>query len=420
MNARGWKLRFFTVWAGQAFSLVGSALVQFALIWWLTETTGSAKTLALATTASLLPTIVLGPIAGTLVDRWSRKWVLVVSDGLIAALTALLGALFWLDIAQVWHVYAILLLRSAADCFQNPAMVSSTSLMVPQDQLARVTGMNSTLQGVMRFVAPPLGALLLALVNVRGILPLDVATAAVAIFPLFVIHIPQPAAEAAAGAGLRSVAQGFVEGLRYVWDWHGLRFLVATAALWAIVAQPIIAFLPLLVTDHFGGGALELGWLQSAMGIGMIVGGLLLSAWGGFQRRMATSLAGTFGVVLSFLVTSVAPANALWVGIASYALLGVAVAVHSSGLRAAQQAVVAPEMQGRFFAINQSLFSAMGPLALSVAAPLADVFGVRPFWFVATGGALVIALVRRLTPAIYAIEGRLDRKSTAEASIAVP
>jgi DHA3 family macrolide efflux protein-like MFS transporter len=412
MDSPRWKVRFFTIWTGQAFSLVGSALVQFALIWWLTETTGSAKTLALATTASLLPTILLGPVAGTLVDRWSRKWVLVVSDGLIALSTALLGALFWLDVAQEWHVYAILFLRSLADCFQSPAMVSTTALLVPKDQLARVAGMNSTLQGVMRFVAPPLGALLLALVDVRGILPLDLATAAVAILPLLFVHIPQPAAARATGCGLRSVAQGFAEGVRYVWSWRGLRSMVATAALWAVVVQPVLAFLPLLVTEHFAGGARELGWLQAAMGIGMIVGGVLLGVWGGFQRRMATSLTGTFGVVLSFFVTSLAPANAVWVGIVGYALLGVSAAVHTSGLKAAQQTVVAPEMQGRFFTINQSLFSAMGPLALAFASPLADTFGVRPFWFAATAGALAIALIRRLTPAIYAIEECLDHERT--------
>jgi len=408
MNTPRWKAAFFTIWTGQAFSLVGSALVQFALIWWLTETTGSAKTLALATAASLIPTILLGPFAGTLVDRWPRKWVLIVSDGIIALLTALLGALFWLDVAQIWHVYAILFLRSLADRFQTPAMTSTTALMVPQDQLTRVAGMNATLQGIIRFAAPPLGALLLAVVDVRGILPLDVITAAFAILPLFFVRVPQPTSKVAGGTGLRSVAQSFVEGLRYAWDRRGLRFLVATAALWALIWQPVLAFLPLLVTDHFGGGALELGWLQSASGIGMIAGGVLLGVWGGFDRRMATSLTGTSVGVLAVFITSLAPPNALWVGITGYTILGVALAMHTSGIRAAQQTVVAPEMQGRFFTLNESIFSAMGPLALIAAAPLADRFGVRPFWFACAAGGLVIVLIRRFVSAIYYIEDRPD------------
>ena len=409
-----WKARFFTIWTGQAFSLVGSALVQFALIWWLTETTGSARTLALATSASLIPTILLGPFAGTLVDRWPRKWTLIVSDGIIALLTALLGALFWLDVAQAWHVYAILFFRSLADCFQTPAMTSTTALMVPQDQLTRVAGMNATLQGAIRFAAPPLGALLLAVVNVRGILPLDVVTAGFAILPLFFTRIPQPPARAPADAGLRSVVQGFAEGVRYVWNRPGLRFLSATAALWSLTLQPIISFLPLLVREHFGGGALQLGWMQSAFGIGMIAGGVLLSVWGGFDRCMTTSVTGTFVCSLGLLVVSFAPANALWVGIVGYAICGVSMAMHVSGLRATQQAVVAPEMQGRYFTINQSVFSATGPLALILTGPLADVFGVRPLWFAATAGVLLIALLRRFVPGIYYLEDHPDAGRSAD------
>jgi DHA3 family macrolide efflux protein-like MFS transporter len=129
MSSPGWKVRFFTIWTGQALSLVGSALVQFALIWWLTETSGSAKTLTTATAASFLPTIFLGPLVGTLVDRWSRKWVLIVSDGIIALATALLAILFGLGVARLWHVFVILFVRSLGDCFQGPAMISTTPSM---------------------------------------------------------------------------------------------------------------------------------------------------------------------------------------------------------------------------------------------------------------------------------------------------
>ena len=415
-DSRRWQIPFFTIWTGQALSLVGSALVGFALIWWLTETTGSARTLALATTASLIPTILLGPFAGALVDRWPRKWVLIVSDGLIALLTALLGALFWLDVAQIWHVYAILFLRSLADRFQTPVMILTTALMVPQDQLVRVAGTNATLEGAIRFVAPPLGALLLAVVDVEGILPLDVVTAVLAILPLFFVRVPQPTVKTTTGSELRSIVQGFVEGLRYVWTRRGLRLEVATMALRAFFFQPVIAFWPLLVADHLGGGALELGWMQSVFGIGLIAGGVLLSVWGGFRRRMTTSFVGNLGVVLAAFIVSIAPANALWVAIVGSAIWGVALSC--SGTRAALQIVVAPEMQGRFWTIRHSLLTAVGPLVLAVAGPLADRFGVRPFWFACAAGGLVIALIRRFVPAIYYMEDHPDRAGVAEASAA--
>ena len=154
-----WQKRFYTIWIGQAFSMVGSALVRFALIWWLTEETKSPVVLTTATIASTLPMIGLSPFIGPLVDRWNRRWVMVVSDALIAFLTAGLAILYALGIAEVWHVYVILFLRSFGDAFQSPAMQASTSLMVPKNQLARVGGMNDTLMGVVNIVSPPLGAL---------------------------------------------------------------------------------------------------------------------------------------------------------------------------------------------------------------------------------------------------------------------
>src|SRR5512144_2976309 len=108
-----WAPRFFTIWIGQAFSLFGSALVQFALVWWLTQKTGSATVLALSTLAALLPQIVIGPLAGTLVDRWSRRVVMIAADGGIALTTLALIYLFWSGQIQVWHIYVAMFVRSA-------------------------------------------------------------------------------------------------------------------------------------------------------------------------------------------------------------------------------------------------------------------------------------------------------------------
>ena len=414
MTTSGWKVRFFTIWTGQALSLVGSTLVQFALIWWLTETSGSAKTLAAAATVSFLPTIFLSPFAGALVDRWPRKWVLILSDGSTALFTALLSVLFWLDIAQPWHVFVILFLRSLGDCFQRPAMNSTTPLMVPRDQLTRVAGMNATLEGLIKFVAPPLGALLLALLDVRGILPLDVVTAVVAIVPLLVFSVPQPAGKGVTGAGLRSVLQGLGEGLRYIWNRPGLRLLVATFGLFPLGTQPVAAFLPLLVTQHFGGGALELGWLQSAMGIGTIAGGVLLGVWGGYKRHMTTNVTGTFGMVLGCLLVAVAPSNRLWLALVGFAIIGLALSVRAAGRQAAEQTVVPPEMQGRFRGVNRSVNKAMGPVALALTAPLVDLWGVRALWYFVAAIILATALIRRFVPAIYYIEDQPDVRRSAD------
>jgi len=135
-----WKPRFFSIWTGQAVSRVGTSLVQFALVWWLTETTGSATVLTTATLVSTIPMIALGPFAGVLVDRWSRRWVMIVSDALIALFTAALAYLFWRGIAEVWHVYVVLFLRTCGGVFQFPAMRAATSLIAPSTSLRASEG----------------------------------------------------------------------------------------------------------------------------------------------------------------------------------------------------------------------------------------------------------------------------------------
>jgi DHA3 family macrolide efflux protein-like MFS transporter len=155
-SSRGWAPPFFTIWTGQAFSLLGSQLVQFALIWWLTKTTGSATVLATASLVGLLPQVILGPVIGTLVDRWNRRLTLILADSTIALATLGLALLFWSGKVEIWHVYLLMFIRSTAGGFHWPAMQASTSLMVPKEHLARIQGLNQILQGGMNIASAPL------------------------------------------------------------------------------------------------------------------------------------------------------------------------------------------------------------------------------------------------------------------------
>ena len=284
-----WRLRFFVIWSGQALSLSGSAIVQFALIWWLTKRTGSAMSLAAASLVGLLPVVVIGPFTGALMDRVSRRWAMVVADALVASFTALLVPLFWFDLVEPWHVYLVLLFRAVASAIQGPAMTASTSLMVPNQHLARVAGINQAFQGVLRLVPPPLGAFLIIVLPMGAVLAVDVATALVAIVPLLFIAIPQPVAtDTSSSSGPSILFRDMMQGLLYLWGRRELFLLITTASLVDFFTIPALSFLPLLVSDHFGKGPLELGWLFSIQGGGMIAGGLVLSAWGGFRRRLLT------------------------------------------------------------------------------------------------------------------------------------
>ncbi len=402
-----WQGRFFTIWGGQAVSLVGSQLLGFALTWWLTQLTGSATVLAAAMMAMVLPQVLLGPLAGAYVDRWNRRLVMIVSDG-VTALTALwLAYLFWRGSIAVWHVYAVTLIRSISGGFQWPAMQSSTALMVPDRHLTRVSGMNQTMQGALSVIGPPLGALLLRLLPFQGIMLMDVGTAILAVVPLCFVRIPQPrrAEWAPTGRGAPSarpsVWSDLRDGLRYVWGWPGLMGIIGMAMILNFVMNPAFTLMPLLVTDHFRGDALALGALESGWGIGLVLGGLVLTAWGGFKRKVYTSLGALVVEGLTLAVVGLAPAGALWLAVAALFVSGVMNALVNGPFIALLQALVEPERHGRVFTLVSSLCSAAWPLSLVVAGPLADAFGVR-LWFVVGGilSSLVAAVAFFVRPIV--------------------
>lgn len=279
---------------------------------------------------AMLPGVILGPFVGALVDRWDRRRVMIVADSTIALFSAGLAVLLWMNALQIWHVYVIMFVRALGGTFHFSAMQASTSLMVPKSQLARVGGMNQTLRGALDIITPPLGALLMELLPLYVIMGIDVVTAAFAIVPLFFVAVPQPprrgAEDQPALAGrqspvatlFRDVKEGFV----YIRHWQGLLIILLMATVLNMLANPGFSLLPILVKNHFGGDALQLGWLSSSWGIGLIAGGLTLSVWGGFRRKIYTSLMGLFGMGLGTLLVGVASPAGFWLAWGGMLLAG--------------------------------------------------------------------------------------------------
>lgn len=411
---------FFIVWSGQAISLLGSQLVQFALIWWLTQETGSATILAMAALAGMLPQVLLGPFAGVLVDRWNRRLTMLMADSLVALASLVLALLFWWGVVQPWHVFVILFVRSLGSAFHYPAMAASTSLMVPEAMLTRIQGLNQMLEGGLMILAAPLGALLLGFMPIQGVLAIDVATALFAIVPLFFIPIPQPrerfqSETADVNAPPSSYGQELKVGLQFVWGWKGLLAIMVLSTLINLFLNPAFALLPLLITDHFGGEVWQLGLIESLFGVGVIVGGLLLGAWGGFKRRIVTTLVSLFGMGLCVLVIGLVPANAYSTAVVAMTFLGAMMSMTNGPVRAIFQVVVPPDMQGRVFTLLGSAAGAMSPLGLIIAGPVADALGVRS-WYIA-GGSLTIlmSVISFMIPAVLHIEdGRLANQPVLE------
>lgn len=399
-----WAIPFFTIWTGQAFSLIGSRVAQFALVWWLTRLTGSATVLATATMVALIPEIFLGPIAGAYVDRWSRRVVMIVADGVIALASLWLVYLFWTGAMQVWHVYVIMVLRAVGGSFHWPAMQASTSLMVPKQHLSRVAGLNQTMNGVLNIVGPPLGALLLEILPLHGVMLVDVSTAMLAIVPLFFVHIPQPVHADEGAAQKTTVWADMRDGLRYIWGWPGLVALIGAAMIFKIALTPAFSLLPLLVSEHFKGGAAQLSLLESVSGVGILVGGLVLSVWGGFRRKIHTTLMGMMVLSLGFVALGLAPGDEFWMVLASVFVIGLMIPLIDGPIMAILQGAVAPELQGRVFTLMGSLVWLTSPFSLAVAGPVSDWFGLQVWYMVAGVLCGAMGLVGFFVPAIVNIE----------------
>ena len=404
-----WKARFFTIWGGQALSIVGSQLVQFALIWHLTVATGSSTVLATASLVGMLPGVILGPIVGTMVDRWNRRWIMVAADSIVALATIALAILFALDAVAIWHIYLVMFIRSLAGCFHSNAMSASTSLMVPVEHLTRIQGVNQMLNGGLNVVSAPLGALLLGVLPIQGILAIDVVTALFAILPLCLMQIPQPERRephAAQGETQATVWQDFRAGFRCLLGWPGLLIVGLMTVGINFTIIPAFSLLPLLVKDYFGGNAIHLAWVESAMGVGMIAGGALLGIWGGFERKILTSMLGLMGMGAGALILALAPAAAMPLAVGGALLVGFMSPLTMGPFFAVIQSTVEPDMQARILSLLSSVGGAMAPIGLLVAGPVADKIGIQA-WFLLGGSLCVLLAVTGLfIPAVMNIEDK--------------
>lgn len=408
---KNWKTPFFTVWIGQAFSLLGSQLVQFALVWYLTQKTGSGVVLTTATLVAILPQVFLAPIAGSIVDRGNRRRIMILADSSVAALTLFLALLFALGVVQIWHIYVLMFLRSLGAAFQQPALTASTSLMVPKKNLGRVQGMNQVLQNGLTVFSAPLGALLLVWLPMQAILALDIVTAAIAVGTLFFIRIPQPPkVEQAEGVAKPNVWQDMRAGFRYVAGWPGLLIVLFMATLINFLLNPASALSPLLIIKHFGGGAQELGWFDAAFGLGAIGGGVLLGIWGGFKKQIVTAMGGLVGLGIGIGAVGIIPSDGFPLLILAALFAGLMIPIVNGSLGALMQATVDPAMQGRVFTLVGALATAMSPLGLIIAGPLADTLGVQTWYFAGGLACIAMGTLAFFLPAVMTLEtGRPEK-----------
>ena len=374
---------FLTIWAGQAVSLLGSSLTSFALGVWVYQRTGSVTRFALIAFFASLPGLLLSPVAGALVDRWDRRRMLILSDSLAAATSAVLLLLLWdesRDLLEVWHIYVLTAVASVANALQWPAFTAATTLLVPKRQYGRASGLSQMGLALSQILAPLLGALMLQWVRMRGILIVDLATFGVAVLALLAVRFREPDRAPETGAP-RSLLKESAVGWTYLRERPGLLALLLLFAgtnfnvgmLQALISPLILSF----------ASSTALGTVLSIAGVGMLAGTLVMGAWGGPRRRVHGIFAGLLVQGLVLLAGGLQPSVPL-VAAAAFVLLFTVPFVGGCS-QAIWQAKVPPGLQGRVFAVRRMVALSSMPAAYFLAGPLAD----RVFEpMLAPGGAL--------------------------------
>jgi DHA3 family macrolide efflux protein-like MFS transporter len=362
------KMRtFLVVWAGQLVSVSGTSLTGFGLQVWVFLETGSVTRLALVSLAYALPAVLLSPLAGVVVDRVDRRLAMLAADVVAGISTLLIALLFFTHSLQLWHIYLLSGFGALGNTFQSPAWMAAITLLVPKERLGRANGMVMTSDALSVVVAPVLAGALLATVGLGAVLLTDLATFAVAVFTLALVRFPRP--ERSAATRDRSVVREVVEGWRYLRERGGLLWLLFIyAGVNFALSFTNVLLIPLIVSFATEAAA---GAVISAAGAAMLVGSLLVSAWGGpKRRRIAWIMGGIAAGGLAVMVSGWRPSLAVIAG--GYMVLALLEPVINTASQVIWQLKVPPGLQGRVFSLRRMLAQAAAPLAIVLAGPLAD------------------------------------------------
>lgn len=377
-----WQCRYWAIFLGQALSLIGSAMTQFVLLWWITATTQSASALATAGMAALVPQALLGPLGGTFADRYSRRVLMIATDLICALCMVVLITLFATKNIQLWHIYTLMFVRSSMQAFQAPAASASTAMLVPEEFLPRAAGLNQTLGGIMSIAAAPLGALAMSLMPLSAALSIDVVTAVLGIAPLLVYAVPQ---HHTSKEDRQSVWTEFREGFDVVWNNRGLRHLYGLLAVTVMVIMPTFTLSPLFVKQYFNGGAPQVALMEGLAGAGMIAGGLLVAVVNP-KRRILTTLWAFALCCATLAFTGLSPANAFWMATIWWMVSGLTFSYGNAPMIAVLQSVIPNQLQGRAFSLLSTVMGLAAPVGLLLSGPLSEAIGVK--WVFVLSGVL--------------------------------
>ena len=361
---------FIIIWLGQAVSIIGSSMTAFALTLWVWELTGEATALSLFGFFRQVPQVLITPIAGVIVDRWNRKYLMMLGDTVSGLLITTVLLLYLTHSLQLWHLYLAVAIDGSFEQIQELAYFASVSMVVPKQQYSRVSSIGFLAKSTSVIIAPALAGVLYVVIGLVGILIIDITTCVIAVSALMLVHIPKPTAVQAGTQSHGNWKQELYFGWHYITARPGLlSILVLVSLFWFTHYLGNSLFSPLILARS-GNDAKVLGVVTSAAGLGGITGALLVSTWGGFKRRIHGVLLGMVGAGLSQTVFGLGIMPLIWIPAKFCSSLNLPI------LDSADDTIwlrkIRPNLQGRVLSTRAILERGASTVAYLIAGPLAD------------------------------------------------
>lgn len=361
---------FTIVWLGQIISVLASAMSQFGLTIWMYEKTESATALGLMQVFFITPFLIISPIAGVMVDRHNRKMMMMVSDLMAGIATILILVFQYFGILEFWHMYVASIIYGLGNAFQWPAYSAAISTMVPKEQYGRANGMMSLVEAGPGVVAPLLAGMLLPIFGLTGLLFFDVATFILAIGALSIVHVPQPQRTQEGDQSKGSIWKEASYGFKYIFARPSLLGLQLTFFIGNLFSGISFTLLAPMVLARTANDSVLLGSVLTAGAVGGLIGGIAMSAWGGFKRRV-------HGVLVGWMISGVGMAilglvGGLPIWIIGMIVSSIVIPLVNGSNQAIWQSKVAPDLQGRVFSARRLIAWFTNPISPIIAGTLAD------------------------------------------------
>lgn len=385
MKEYNWKKSIIRFLSAQIISLFGSSIVQYAIVWYITLTTSSGKMLMFSTLCGFMPQIIISLFAGVWIDRYERKKLVMLSDSAIAFSTLLLAVSFLAGYKNIWLLMAVLIIRSAGTGIQTPAVNAMIPQIVPARQLMRVNGINSTVSSIIMFISPAVSGAVLSVASLEATLFIDVISAVIGVGITSTIFI-RPYEKKLPGKN--SYLEEIKNGFAYLKENRFIKRLLIFQLVILFLISPSAFLTPLMVSRTFGEEVWRLTSSEMTYSFGMIMGGLLIASWGGFKKKLNTTmLAGAF---YGALMIGLGTAPLFLIYLVCNALIGITAPCYNAPITVTIQEKVIPEMHGRIFSFMQIATSCALPLGMVLFGPLADIFSVQSLLLVS--GAVVVVI----------------------------